>query len=763
MPEMPRRPYKRCSRPAGLGAREDGGRGEDAVQPQPKRPRKQRDYIPAYRSGPYALLLALYEAQLEYGAQVGGIMTKQQLIDVAQKYCDASFTAPSDPRKCYTAWSGMKVLTEKDLVWERGNPKKYSLSDVGEVVAQGIMAVERAKETAQEVRGVDGEEDLMGLEPRVGVEAPGGEGAKGKRKRNGNGNGKGKLKNKGKERGKVNAPRKGKSKETDAIPAKPLVRPLQPLSIPLCPESDIDANITLDSSEWLQFVGNPPILGTAPQQSSGLSTLGNSTLNTTSTVNASCSSISNTLIDVEDDGLTLFGSGPSGNVAPSSSPPLTPRWRSAKPSLNPGLMNEPSVLDLTRSSPPLSPTSPALVPQLPISPLKPLSARDPNQPTDLRRPLSRSTSQQHLVGPSKTATAPSTTATFPSSSHFLLKENQQQCSTDAIEPALTTARASSTVPAQTEATAPTFPPFSPSPYTPGTFTIHLVLDSREVRCKSDRTYLQTELASKGVHVLTRPLHIGDALWIARHEDSGTEIVLDFIIERKRMDDLVGSIKDGRFHEQKWRLTRSGVKNIIYLIEDLGNWVPGGGNSGGGADSGMRDAINTAISSTQIVNGFFVKRTSKMDDTIRYLSRMHTHLTKLYSTQTLYPIPSQLLSSHTYTSDLLPHLSLTHPTCTFYPEYTAFNEMVDKSAQLTTRDVFLKMLMCIRGVSAEKAIEIQRVWQTPGELLEAYSKCKGGVERKELVMKGVGDRGVGRKRIGKALSEKVMEIWWGEEG
>lgn len=29
-----------------------------------------------------------------------------------------------------------------------------------------------------------------------------------------------------------------------------------------------------------------------------------------------------------------------------------------------------------------------------------------------------------------------------------------------------------------------------------------------------------------------------------------ELILDFIVERKRMDDLCGSIIDGRFHEQK---------------------------------------------------------------------------------------------------------------------------------------------------------------------------------------------------------------------
>lgn len=64
-------------------------------------------------------------------------MTRKQLIDVAQKYCDSSFTAPSDVRGYFTAWHGIECLTKKDLVWARGKPKKYSLSDAGEEVARG--------------------------------------------------------------------------------------------------------------------------------------------------------------------------------------------------------------------------------------------------------------------------------------------------------------------------------------------------------------------------------------------------------------------------------------------------------------------------------------------------------------------------------------------------------------------------------------------------------------------------------------------------
>ena len=51
----------------------------------------------------------------------------------------------------------------------------------------------------------------------------------------------------------------------------------------------------------------------------------------------------------------------------------------------------------------------------------------------------------------------------------------------------------------------------------------------------------------------RKLTIGDYLWICKpRSGSGKdqELVLPFVVERKRLDDLVSSMKDGRFKEQK---------------------------------------------------------------------------------------------------------------------------------------------------------------------------------------------------------------------
>jgi crossover junction endonuclease MUS81 len=47
--------------------------------------------------------------------------------------------------------------------------------------------------------------------------------------------------------------------------------------------------------------------------------------------------------------------------------------------------------------------------------------------------------------------------------------------------------------------------------------------------------------------------VGDGLWIARDRKSGEEYVLDFIVERKNVSDLHGSIKDNRYNDQKLRL------------------------------------------------------------------------------------------------------------------------------------------------------------------------------------------------------------------
>ena len=48
--------------------------------------------------------------------------------------------------------------------------------------------------------------------------------------------------------------------------------------------------------------------------------------------------------------------------------------------------------------------------------------------------------------------------------------------------------------------------------------------------------------------------------------SGEENVLDWIVERKRVDDLASSIIDKRYDQQKYWLGKCGISNIVYLVE-----------------------------------------------------------------------------------------------------------------------------------------------------------------------------------------------------
>lgn len=107
------------------------------IDPKPaKKPRKAKPYVPALRSGPYALLLGL--GTLDENSNQS--MTKTQLIETAQPYCDSSFTTPPDPTKYFTAWNSMKTLIQKDLVYDHGHPlKRYALTEEGWEVAKRIQ------------------------------------------------------------------------------------------------------------------------------------------------------------------------------------------------------------------------------------------------------------------------------------------------------------------------------------------------------------------------------------------------------------------------------------------------------------------------------------------------------------------------------------------------------------------------------------------------------------------------------------------------
>lgn len=81
--------------------------------------------------------------------------------------------------------------------------------------------------------------------------------------------------------------------------------------------------------------------------------------------------------------------------------------------------------------------------------------------------------------------------------------------------------------------------------------------------QSEKGFFQEKLSEKyGITIQTSALTIGDFAFLYGGK------VLDFVIERKKADDLSASIIDGRYKDQKYRLKNCGAANIIYLYEGV---------------------------------------------------------------------------------------------------------------------------------------------------------------------------------------------------
>ncbi|OBZ86660.1 Crossover junction endonuclease MUS81 [Choanephora cucurbitarum] len=282
---------------------------------------------------------------------------------------------------------------------------------------------------------------------------------------------------------------------------------------------------------------------------------------------------------------------------------------------------------------------------------------------------------------------------------------------------------------------------------PDQYEIVLVIDSREIQMKGKRDYFEQTLTAKGVSCITRSLDLGDAIWIARSKSNPPqELFLDYIVERKRLDDLVSSIKDGRFTEQKLRLKRSGAEKLIYVVEEYNREE---------AERFGAQAIQTAMSSTQIIDGIFLKRTSSIDDTIDYLVSITRLIERIYRNTRLYIIPSHLITRQNYLG-LKGACPRRQGEIAYVITYTLYNQLNAKNGSASLHEVYLRMLMTIRGVNAERALSLMKIYPTPRSLLEAFRGLSP--DKAKVLAKNATKNHILRRRWGIQISERLYSIW-----
>lgn len=271
----------------------------------------------------------------------------------------------------------------------------------------------------------------------------------------------------------------------------------------------------------------------------------------------------------------------------------------------------------------------------------------------------------------------------------------------------------------------------------GSFRVILLVDTAETSGKSKKDFDDTRrfLDSFKVEYEVRRLSVGDFAWICR-DSSDNELVIPYILERKRMDDLSSSVKDGRFHEQKHRLKESGLKNLLYLIEDKGN------NERLGLPL---LTLKQAAVNTQIHSNFGIKYTRNHKESMLYLSVLTKIFTKKYKDKVLMNTVREELDNVNDEDDIVGMLS-------FYD----FQNSSAKNKGMQIREVFIKQLIQLKLLSVEKAIAITESYPTPRSLLDAYEECESVVECEQLLEKIT--FGKLKRTVGSSISKLVYRFY-----
>ena len=134
----------------------------------------------------------------------------------------------------------------------------------------------------------------------------------------------------------------------------------------------------------------------------------------------------------------------------------------------------------------------------------------------------------------------------------------------------------------------------------------IIIDEREALLYDSMSNFMNKNPQPFITIIKKVIHLGD---IVLEHDDGTVIT---IIERKTFQDLLASIRDGRYEEQSFRLIHSsGIHrhNIQYIIEGILNQI---------TNLASRSTIFSAITSLNHFKGFSVYRTASVQETAEYV-------------------------------------------------------------------------------------------------------------------------------------------------
>ncbi|XP_046832754.1 crossover junction endonuclease MUS81 isoform X2 [Vespa crabro] len=261
---------------------------------------------------------------------------------------------------------------------------------------------------------------------------------------------------------------------------------------------------------------------------------------------------------------------------------------------------------------------------------------------------------------------------------------------------------------------------------PNSFDIVLLVDTKETcggKTKPQYDATLIELKQLGILFEIRHLRIGDFTWIAKCKYTKKELVLPYIVERKRLDDLSASIKDGRFHEQKFRLKQSGIQNLLYIVEDHDKII----RTGIPLSTLLQASVNSLVQ-----DNFIVKYTDSHQDSMSYLATLTSILCKLYAKKYLIECKKENLLPIDISSNSI-----------LVMKFEEFNKAASK--------------LKLKGMSVDKALAIVECYPTPLILINALHKSNCG----QTLIANI-QYGQQKRQIGPAISKTVYLFYTQQE-
>lgn len=197
--------------------------------------------------------------------------------------------------------------------------------------------------------------------------------------------------------------------------------------------------------------------------------------------------------------------------------------------------------------------------------------------------------------------------------------------------------------------------------------------------------------------------IDEQYQIVKHLEIGDYMFTDltknmdlFIIERKKIQDWISSIKDGRYHEQKIRLLSKYPKErIMYILEgDFDNY-----------DS--KKILYSSVLNTMYRDNIRIFKTKNESETIDLLRYLYTKFLNGHVEEWLM---EKQYNGQDYTNALLSQI------------------VTKKSGNQTKDKIFLAMLCCIPGISKNIAFQIVNLYSDMGIFIKKIQSFDNDLDK-----------------------------------